>query len=467
MDMRYLRTFLYVAELGSFTKASEALAYSQPTVSFQIRQLEQELNVRLFDRVNHTIALTQEGRQVLQYAHRINQLEQELDQALHAPKAVTGHIRMATADSLCPMLLGSRYADFRRSAPGVTLKIIPAGTDEMFRLLRHNEADLVLTLDSHIYHAEYVIAHEEQIHTHFVASSSSPLARMASLSVAQLADEMWFGNEIIIYDIEASCTVVESSIGWLGFISEDMTYNENFDLEELELIPEFSFTDLTYNEESKSYSITDNGAIYEFKFENGALTHMLMLPESANIDAKIEITNVGATVVEIPNYDIANDGKVAPSTADESVRTTVTNEELAAMFDMTNFTFHCVVAMDGAVADMFIKVDEKGLALKASDGSQTATQYYVLIDGEFYMLQTNSEGKYEPVAEDGTISEMVTSIELIKENLYLDTHDFFVGIVVFLSINFVNTPPNVSIPSDNGVTSSNTKSLTSPDNTPA
>ena len=151
--------------------------------------------MRLFDRVNHTIALTQEGRQVLQYAHRINQLEQELDQALHAPKAVTGHIRMATADSLCPMLLGSRYADFRRSAPGVTLKIIPAGTDEMFRLLRHNEADLVLTLDSHIYHAEYVIAHEEQIHTHFVASSSSPLARMASLSVAQLADEPFLLTE--------------------------------------------------------------------------------------------------------------------------------------------------------------------------------------------------------------------------------------------------------------------------------
>ena len=186
MDMRYLRTFLYVAELGSFTKAAETLAYSQPTVSFQIRQLEHELGVRLFDRVNHTIAVTEDGRQVLQYAHRISQLEQELAQALHAEKAVSGHIRMAMADSLCRIVLGERFAAFRRAYPGVTLKIIPAGTGEMYRMLNHNEADLALTLDSHIYHAEYVIAHEERIHTHFVASPACPLCSRDALTIADL-----------------------------------------------------------------------------------------------------------------------------------------------------------------------------------------------------------------------------------------------------------------------------------------
>ena len=195
MDMRYLRTFLYVAELGSFTRAAEALSYAQPTVSFQIRQLEKELGVRLFDRVNHTIAVTEDGRQVLQYAHRISQLEQELDQALHAEKAVAGHIRMATADSLCPMLLGERFAAFRRAYPGITLKIIPAGTDEMFRLLGHNEADIVLTLDSHIYHAEYITAQEERIHTHFVASLDHPLCGAGPLCLADLTREPFLLTE--------------------------------------------------------------------------------------------------------------------------------------------------------------------------------------------------------------------------------------------------------------------------------
>lgn len=186
MDMRYLRTFLYVAELGSFTRAAEALSYSQPTVSFQIRQLEEELGVRLFDRVGHTIAVTEDGHQVLRYAQRISQLEQELDQALHAEKAVSGHIRMAMADSLCRVVLGKRFAAFRRAYPGVTLKIVPAGTGEMYRMLDHNEADLVLTLDSPIYHAQYVIAKDERIHTHFVASPASPLCSRDALSVTDL-----------------------------------------------------------------------------------------------------------------------------------------------------------------------------------------------------------------------------------------------------------------------------------------
>ena len=59
-----------------------------------------------------------------------------------------------------------------------------------------------------------------------------------------------------------------------------------------------------------------------------------------------------------------------------------------------------------------------------------------------------------------------TSTDVCPSAAVENTCDFFVGIVVFLSINFVNTPPYVSIPNDNGVTSSNTKSLTSPDNTP-
>ena len=54
-----LTTFIYVAELNSFTKAAEKLGFSQSTISFQIRQLERELNSQLFERVNHTIALTE------------------------------------------------------------------------------------------------------------------------------------------------------------------------------------------------------------------------------------------------------------------------------------------------------------------------------------------------------------------------------------------------------------------------
>ena len=175
MELRNLRTFLYVAELSSFTKAARRLGFSQSTVSFQIRQLEEELQVRLFERIRHTVKLTDGGREVLRYAYQVDKLTQELNRELQAEGMITGHVRLAMADSLCSCL-GESFQDFWRKYPGISLKMIAAGTEEMFRLLNHNEADLVFTLDSHIYRSEYRLVGEEQIGTHFVAAPECPLA---------------------------------------------------------------------------------------------------------------------------------------------------------------------------------------------------------------------------------------------------------------------------------------------------
>ena len=66
MEIRNLMTFIHVAELNSFTKASRALDYSQSTISFQIKQLEDELGYLLFERINHTISLSEKGRELLE-----------------------------------------------------------------------------------------------------------------------------------------------------------------------------------------------------------------------------------------------------------------------------------------------------------------------------------------------------------------------------------------------------------------
>ena len=65
MEIKNLITFINVVELGSFTKAAEVLGYSQPTISFQIKQLEDELGCLLFERINHTITLTERGHELL------------------------------------------------------------------------------------------------------------------------------------------------------------------------------------------------------------------------------------------------------------------------------------------------------------------------------------------------------------------------------------------------------------------
>lgn len=186
MDIKNLVTFIHVAELNSFTKAAEQLGFSQSTVSFQIKQLEAELNSQLFERINHTVMLTEKGREVLNYAHQINKLTQELKENIQDERTIAGHIRLAMADSLCSSLLNEDFDTFRKQYPGITLKIIAAGTEEMFRLINHNEADIILTLDNHIYNTEYIIASEEKVGVHFVAGPDCPLRQRASISIHEL-----------------------------------------------------------------------------------------------------------------------------------------------------------------------------------------------------------------------------------------------------------------------------------------
>ncbi len=186
MDIKNLTTFIYVAELNSFTKAAEKLGFSQSTISFQIKQLERELNSQLFERVNHTISLTEKGREVLDYAHKINKLTLELQENMQETGTIRGHVTMAMADSLCSAFFSPNYPSFAKCFPEIVLKIITAGTGQMLKLVDHNEADLVLTLDSHIYNAEYMIVKEERVGVHFVAGAGYPLPPSFSPSVRDL-----------------------------------------------------------------------------------------------------------------------------------------------------------------------------------------------------------------------------------------------------------------------------------------
>ena len=185
MDTKNLTTFIYVAELRSFTKAADRLGFSQSTVSFQIKQLETELSCQLFERINHTVHLTEKGREVLEYAHQINRMTRELKDSMKE-EASSGYIRLAMADSLCTSLLSRDFLRFRELYPNISLKIIAAGTEEMFRLMNHNEADAILTLDNHIYNTEYRILREEKVRTFFVAGAGARIASASSLSIEEL-----------------------------------------------------------------------------------------------------------------------------------------------------------------------------------------------------------------------------------------------------------------------------------------
>ena len=129
--------------------------------------------------------LTEKGREVLKFAQTVHQMTRSLKDSILHSETITGHVRLAMADSLCGVMLED-FGTFRQQYPDITLKITAAGTQEMFRLLNHNEADLILTLDSHIYNTEYVIAAEERVPVHFVAGADCPLCFQDEVSLDSL-----------------------------------------------------------------------------------------------------------------------------------------------------------------------------------------------------------------------------------------------------------------------------------------
>lgn len=186
MEIRNLMTFVHVAELNSFTKAAKVLDYSQSTVSFQIKQLETELDCLLFERINHTLTLTDKGRELLDYAQQVTKLTGAFRESMHKAAQIEGYIHVLTPDSLCEAMLFGHYAEFHRRYPGIRLKFSTADTEDMFQILDRNDADVMLTLDSHLYQKDYIIAKEVRRSTHFVVGANSPLAKRKEISIDEL-----------------------------------------------------------------------------------------------------------------------------------------------------------------------------------------------------------------------------------------------------------------------------------------
>lgn len=193
MEIRNLITFIQVAELNSFTKAASQLGYSQSTVSFQIKALEEELDCLLFERINHTITLTSKGKELLEYAQKVRQLTEEFKQDFNDTD-IRGHIHIVTPDSICESMMINHFKDFYKKYPYISLKFSTADTDDMFRILNHNEADIMFTLDSHVYKKDYIIAKEEPISTHFVTNSLSSL-KDKKLSIMDIIDKPFILTE--------------------------------------------------------------------------------------------------------------------------------------------------------------------------------------------------------------------------------------------------------------------------------
>ncbi len=185
MDIKNLETFVMVNEMKSFTQAAARLGFTQSTVSFQIRQLEKELGMPLFERINHTVRLTNGGEKLLPIAQHMLRLAAEASH-ISAEAEPEGIIRIAIAESLAGWQFNTRFKEFHRRYPKIRLKIISSSTDQMFQLLGENRMDIVYTLDRRILNHQYVTAFEAPVQISFATGPSHPLAAEKKITIEQI-----------------------------------------------------------------------------------------------------------------------------------------------------------------------------------------------------------------------------------------------------------------------------------------
>lgn len=188
METQEIITFINVARHGSFSRAAKHLGYSQAAVTIHIKNLEEELHVRLFDRLGKTISLTSHGRIFYEHAIRItNDLKIARD-AVRQEEDLSGSLHIGTIDSLCSSLLPGLLLEYHRLYPKVSVSVTTDTPNALFRMLRGNELDVVYLIDEKRMESWLDKALEEEINVVFAAIPGHPLADSQPHAIAELLD---------------------------------------------------------------------------------------------------------------------------------------------------------------------------------------------------------------------------------------------------------------------------------------
>ena len=146
INLRQLRAFVSIGRLGSFTKAADALHATQPALSAQIRELEDALGVKLFDRSTRSVTLKQAGEDLLPVVDNVlGDLGSVVARARDVARRNTGRVTIAALPSLAATLMPTAVAQMRARHPGITVVIRDALAERIIGLIRADEVDLALT----------------------------------------------------------------------------------------------------------------------------------------------------------------------------------------------------------------------------------------------------------------------------------------------------------------------------------
>ncbi len=188
MELHQLRYIRAIARSGGFTRAAEQEGVAQPAISKQVRLLEEELGVRLFDRIGRTVKPTQAGDIAIRYAHHVldalDDLRLELDDVTGLAR---GEVRICATETVMDYLLPAALAELRLRHPGIRVSAEMLGTDDAVALLLQSSVDVaIVTLP--LVHPDLTVEHLFTEDVVLLVPYGDPLAARASISLKELAD---------------------------------------------------------------------------------------------------------------------------------------------------------------------------------------------------------------------------------------------------------------------------------------
>ena len=150
MEFRQLRTFRAVADNLSFSKAAEQLFMAQSSVSAQIRSLEEELNLKLFDRIGRRVLITDAGLKLYEYARRIGEMTEEIRSEVTGAKNARGSLTIRIPETLASIYMPEVVDRFHEDNPQVKLNFINCSDLQLREELNSGRIDLAFLMTDSI-----------------------------------------------------------------------------------------------------------------------------------------------------------------------------------------------------------------------------------------------------------------------------------------------------------------------------
>lgn len=215
ISFRHLKCFVAVAQQQNFTRAAQALHTTQSAVSLIIKELEEEVGFRLFDRTTRQVVLSEAGQEFYHMAHRLlDEFQTVLRDASDIASLRKGVVRVGAAEAVACSLIVPAMTVYQAECPGIDVQLVVTPVPSMFSALRNGDVDLIVGPDS-MQHDEIdrSIAWEPLANSPLKVwcRADHPLARMR-----QVSWQAMFRHDLVIPTLDFTTRITPAIMEHLG-----------------------------------------------------------------------------------------------------------------------------------------------------------------------------------------------------------------------------------------------------------